>query len=130
MTRAGGCLCGAVRFSVTGDLPAPVACHCAQCRRGSGHYTAATWAPRAAVTIAGEVRWYPTKPTARRGFCPVCGSALFWETATDPATLSIEMGAFDGPTGLRLAAHMFTAEAGDYYTVSDGLPAYPGDLPE
>jgi hypothetical protein len=130
MTRIGGCLCGAVRFTVVGELPAPVACHCAQCRRGSGHFTAATWAPREAVAIDGNVRWYATRPTARRGFCPVCGSALFWETDADPATLSIEMGAFDAPTGLTLASHIFTAEQGDYYAIADDLPTYPRDLPE
>lgn len=130
MTRAGGCLCGAVRFTVSGPLPAPVACHCVQCRRGSGHFTAATWAPREAVAIEGEPRWYATRPTARRGFCPTCGSALFWLTDKDPSSISIEMGAFDAPTGLRLAAHIFTAEAGDYYAIADGLPTHAGDLPE
>ncbi|HEU0223222.1 MAG TPA: GFA family protein [Paracoccaceae bacterium] len=124
----GSCLCGAVRFEVAGPLAQPVACHCVQCRKGSGHFTASTWAPRAAVKVWGELRWYEYKPGARRGFCPNCGAAMFWETARDPDNLSIEMGAFDGPTGLRLARHMFTAEKGDYYALGDGLPGYPGDL--
>lgn len=121
MTHAGGCLCGAVRFIATGPLAAPVACHCVQCRRGSGHYTAATWAPREAIAVTGAVRWYAVKPGTRRGFCPVCGASLFWESDGDEM-LSIEMGVFDGPTGLRLAAHIFVAEKGDYYDLTDGLP--------
>lgn len=124
--RSGSCLCGAVRFRVTGPLEDPVACHCRECRKGSGHFTASTSAPRAAVEIEGEPRWFTLRPGVRRGFCPTCGAPLFWESAREPGMLSIEMGAFDGPSGLHLASHMFAAERGDYYSLADGLPAKPG----
>lgn len=130
MTLRGSCLCGAVRFVVEGLPSAPVACHCVQCRKGSGHYTASAAAPRAAVAISGAPRWYDINPTSRRGFCPECGTPLFWETARDPAMLSFELGAVDGPTGLRLAAHMFTDEKADYYEICDGLPAARGEREE
>ena len=32
------------------------------------------------------------------------------------------MGAFDAPTGTRLAKHIFVADQGDYYDIKDGLP--------
>ena len=32
------------------------------------------------------------------------------------------MGAFDTPTETKLALHIFVAEKGDYYEISDGLP--------
>jgi hypothetical protein len=32
------------------------------------------------------------------------------------------MGAFDDPTGTRLGIHVHTAEKGDYYEITDGLP--------
>ena len=41
-TIEGGCECGAVRYRVTGTLRKVVYCHCAQCRRTSGHFVAAT----------------------------------------------------------------------------------------
>lgn len=126
--RTGGCLCGRIRFTVTGPLAPPVACHCLQCRKGSGHFTASTWTARANLAVTGTPRWFATGPTARRGFCPECGAPLFWES-TRQEGLSIEMGAFDGPTGLALAAHMFTDEKGDYYALADGLPAHARDLP-
>lgn len=124
--REGGCLCGAVRFRVEGPLPAPIACHCEQCRRRSGHFAASTSAPREALTIAGKPRWYDWKPGVRSGFCPVCGAQLFWVRTADPE-ISIEMGAFDDPAGLRLAGHIFTAEKGDCYDIADGLPTAPQD---
>jgi hypothetical protein len=78
------------------------------------------------VTVEGKVRWYDWKPGVRSGFCSDCGAQLFWERTGEP-DLSVEMGAFDGPTGLRLAGHIFTAEKGDYYDIADGLPTAPRD---
>ena len=38
----GQCMCGQVRYEVHGPLRDVIACHCAQCRRASSHYVAAT----------------------------------------------------------------------------------------
>ena len=57
----------------------------------------------------------------RRGFCSTCGSFLFWEPIGRD-TIAIAMGAFDRPTGTRLARHIFVADKGDYYDIADGLP--------
>jgi hypothetical protein len=36
------------------------------------------------------------------------------------------MGAFEAPTGTRLAKHIFTADKGDYYDIGeDGVPRDP-----
>lgn len=116
-TRTGGCLCGGVSYTVTGPMRPVVACHCRQCRKTSGHHVAATSAPRDAVELAGEVTWYASSDTARRGFCGTCGSNLFWDGAG--ANLSIFAGTLDGPTGLTLAGHVFCADKGDYYDIND-----------
>lgn len=34
------------------------------------------------------------------------------------------MGAFDTPTGTKLKMHVFTADKGDHYELSDGLPQF------
>ncbi len=122
----GSCLCGAVTFEVTGDLPGLDACHCAMCRKHSGHYFASTDVPKAALTIRGEekVTWFQSSEKARRGFCSLCGSSLFW----DPPSrdwIGVAMGAFDTPTNTRIRVHIFVAEKGDYYDISDAVPQNP-----
>lgn len=69
----GGCLCGAVRFTVRGRPLKVGLCHCADCRKETGSVFSAyaDW-PRAAFSHEGEVKTY-----AGRSFCPVCGSRLF-----------------------------------------------------
>jgi hypothetical protein len=119
----GSCLCGAVRFEVAGELPAPSACHCSMCRKHTGHFEAGTDVPRSAVTIQGEqhVTWYRSSEKVRRGFCATCGSSLFFDPI-HADWIGIMMGAFDGPTGVRIAQHIFVADKGDYYDIADGVP--------
>lgn len=122
----GSCLCGAVRFTVSGTLSDPAACHCSQCRRQSGHYWASADAPNAAVAITGgdKVTWYQASDAARRGFCATCGSFLFWQRI-GADNISVAMGALAAPTETRLSTHIFVADKGDYYDIADGLPQHP-----
>ncbi|MFO6464099.1 GFA family protein [Jannaschia sp. KMU-145] len=127
MTGTGGCLCGAVRFTVDAPMRPVIACHCAQCRRSSGNHVAATSAPRDAVTVTGELRWFRSSDTARRGFCPTCGAPLFWDGPG--VNLSIMAGALDLPTGLSLAGHIFCADKADWYEIAGDLPQAAGADP-
>jgi len=112
-----------VSFEARGPLEPPDACHCSQCRRQSGHVWASTTVPRGALTIRGEDRltWYRSSEAVRRGFCSTCGSVLFWDPIEKDA-IGVAMGAFDPPTGTRLAGHIFVADKGDYYDIADALP--------
>jgi len=122
----GSCLCGAVTFEVTGRLPPPDACHCSMCRKTSGHYFAGTDVPRSALTIVGEehVTWFASSAKVRRGFCRTCGSSLFFDPLdrVKHDWIGVAMGAFDTPTETKLRIHIFVADKGDYYDISDGLP--------
>jgi hypothetical protein len=124
--HAGRCLCGAISFELAGELSAPDACHCTQCRRQSGHYWASTDVLREALTIKGaeHVSWFSSSEKVRRGFCSKCGSVLFWDPI-GRERIAVAMGAFDAPTGTRLKEHIFVADKGDYYEIGDGLPQRP-----
>jgi len=121
--HTGGCLCGAVRYQVTGPLRPVVLCHCSQCRRNTGHFMAATAAQHRDFRLRqeAELRWYLSSESARRGFCGRCGSTLFWQGA-ERDYISIAAGTLDGATGLTSACHIFVADKGDYYSIDDGLP--------
>ena len=120
---SGQCLCGAVRYEVRGPLRPVIACHCTECRRFSGGIWTATAARREHLTIHGEenVTWYAFSDRARRGFCGRCGASLFFSAPAMPH-MAIAAGTLNKPTGLKLAVHIFTAEAGDYYLLTDDLP--------
>lgn len=123
----GGCLCGAIRFTVTGPVQPPMACHCRGCQRQSGNFWVAITAPRGSVEISGEPGWISIGPRARRGFCPSCGGFLFWEPAAGDS-INIGLGNLDDATGLALASHTWCDEA-PLPIPEDGTPHYPGDRP-
>jgi hypothetical protein len=127
---SGSCLCGAVAFEADAPLREVIACHCTQCRRTSGHYWAATSVPldRFRLTRDEGLAWFRSSPGARRGFCRLCGASLFWAPEGE-ARISIAAGAFDGPTGLRTAAHWHPEDAGDYYAAAGPPPPPDPDPP-
>jgi hypothetical protein len=124
--HTGSCLCGAISFEIDSELGAAEACHCKQCRRWTGHFLVCTEVPRKALHIRGEeqLNWFHSSEKARRGFCSSCGSPLFFDP-TDRKKhqwIGVSMGSLDLPTGVNMALHIFVAEKGDYYEISDGLP--------
>ena len=123
--RTGRCLCGNVRFTIEGPVSGAAICHCGQCRRQGGHAWASAQAPREKIDIRGPVQWFAASEIATRGFCPRCGSFLFWnERAADE--LSFSLGALESPTGLRVEKHIFCDYKGDYYEIGeDGVPRTP-----
>ncbi len=119
----GSCLCGAVRYEVTGPLEDVLVCHCDECRRWTGHVSATAAANKQDVDLLEDrgLRWIQSPRSdaeARRGFCGECGSSLFWD-APGLETISISAGTLDGPTRLRVVSHWYVSQAGDYYEVGD-----------
>lgn len=125
MTRLGGCLCGKVRFTVEGEVRGVSYCHCSQCRRQTGHYLASVGVADTQIRIEGidAVGWYAASDVARRGFCRICGSVLFWRPV-EGDYYAVSAGSFDLPSGLDEDNHIFVADKGDYYEIDDGLPQF------
>ena len=76
----GGCLCGAIRYSVDAPLQNIVACHCSHCRKASGAGASHNaLVPSSAVAFtAGKPKTYTDTAhsgnTLYRHFCGDCGS--------------------------------------------------------
>jgi hypothetical protein len=100
-------------------------CHCSQCRRTSGHLWASTYAPFDALKFSADdgLEWYSSSSRAARGFCRNCGSSLFYRTNGE-AGVAIAAGCLDQTAGLRVGKHIFVADKGDYYEISDDAPTF------
>jgi hypothetical protein len=127
----GSCLCGAVKYQVTGPLRPVVACHCGQCQKTSGHYVAATSTKREHFELLEDsgLKWFFSSVGIRRGFCQECGGNLFWDTVELPS-ITIFAGTLDRtrgqPSGLQLVEHIYVEDKADYYEITDGLPQRQG----
>ena len=115
----GSCMCGQVTYQINGALRPITACHCTQCRKSSGHYSAATSTPNENLTTKGDsLKWFKSSDVASRGFCGTCGSNLFWRPVGKGRT-SIFSGSIDGPTELKIENQIFVEDKGDYYELPD-----------
>ena len=127
MPGRGSCLCGDIRYAVSGTLREIVVCHCGQCRKQMGMMMA-TDAKRSEIVIANEDKlvWYRASDFAARGSCPRCGTTLFW-LRDGAETISIAAGTLDEDGGVKVERHIFVADKGDRYEIGDGLPQYDYD---
>jgi len=118
------CLCGGVQFTLPGPARAITACHCHQCRKLSGHFSASFDAGEETLDYAARapLATYVTEGGGTRGFCRDCGSSL-WFRARD-GRFSVEAGCIAGATGGQMESHIFVSEKGDYYGIADGLPQH------
>ena len=125
--KEGGCLCGQVRYVVTGPLRGVVNCHCSMCQKlhgGMGSHTKAM-KKHIHITESRGLAWFKSSKIARRGFCRNCGSSLFWEPFELDAT-GILAGSVDSPTGLKTIGHIYVSESPDFCLLMDDLPKYSG----
>lgn len=119
----GQCECGKVRFEVDAVRDTVTVCHCTQCRRTSGHLWAATHATFSDLSFLEDegLEWFASSDWAKRGFCKICGSSLFYRL-NDEDGVGIAAGCLDMPTGLKVGKHIFVKDKGDYYQIADEAP--------
>src|SRR5215472_17323931 len=95
----GGCLCGAVRYRVTGEPVAAYVCHCTLCKRRTGSVRgfSAYFDDTAVQIISGELNIYEYRSDeSNRGgpmqFCPTCGTTVTWSAEAFPGIRGISAG--------------------------------------
>jgi len=123
----GGCLCGAVRYEVTGPLDVVNYCHCTQCQKSTGHFYASSMPTTGELRLLASetLKWYRSSSFAERGFCSTCGSQLFWRRVGG-AGFSFVVGSLDGDPKLAGGHHIFVEAKKSYYSINDGLPQHAG----
>ena len=123
----GGCLCGGVRYEITGPRRNVINCHCENCRRTHGHIAAYTSVHRSDLKLSNQqtLRWYHDQsPDTYRGFCNRCGASLFWDARDGRDKMAIAAGSLDDGSELKTIGHVYVAEAGHYYEIDDSLPQF------
>ena len=124
----GSCLCGAVRYEISGALGPIVFCHCRQCRKSQGGAFAVNAPVQASQfrLLAGEevLTEYESSPGKKRVFCKVCGSPILSKRANAPDVLRLRVGGVDSAIPGRPSAHIFVASNAAWFEITDTLPQH------
>ncbi len=127
----GGCLCGAVRFEITGKPLFLSHCHCSRCRKSAGIFAAIVMVRAGDFRLlSGEdqIRQYQPDPPYQhvRSFCGTCGSPL-GELLGSHDTFPVAASTLDDDPGVRPAIHVHAASKPDWYEITDRVKQVPGD---
>ena len=132
-TLSGSCLCGGVRYTVSGEAQRFYHCHCSRCRKasGTGHATN--------LFVQGSLTWNSGEelirtfklPEAERfanSFCEVCGSRMprFIEKL---GMVFIPAGSLEDEPDIRPQARIFLDSRTKWScdeAVLPGFERYPG----
>ena len=123
MAVQGSCLCGGVRFELTGEFEPRSFCHCASCKRLSGGVGTANGSARAdeirIVEGADLLRTYQPEEGSAKTFCSRCGSNLFGGGWPDSETASVRLPAIDTPFEGAPNRHIYTRSLAPWETLPD-----------
>lgn len=120
----GGCLCGEIRFEITGEDIGSAYCHCRMCQRASG----------TAVNVGtgfltdefritqGEPTIYKSSEICERLFCPTCGSQLLKKYLPWPEWIYVRTGCLDNPENFAPSYHIAIESQLPWHDIHDDLP--------
>jgi hypothetical protein len=127
---SGACLCGSIRYTVTGPFDRFYFCYCSRCRKATGTAHASN-----IFTTPDRIKWLSGKDNVRRfelpeaerfckTFCKECGSAVPG-VSRDGKMLMIPAGGLESDPGIRPQAGIFWMDRAAWY--DDGLTAHHYD---
>ncbi len=129
----GGCLCGAVRFEISGAIRNIVCCHCSRCRKAQGSAFATNGIVQAAaftiVSGQDELTGYESTPGQTKYFCRICGSPIMSTNASQPGRVRVRLGTVESDITERPMAHIFVSSKANWEEIGDDLPRYDGYEP-
>ena len=132
--RAGGCLCGKVRYELSSEPFDAGWCHCRTCQLWGGAPAmafASVPTPDFAFT-KGErsVRWLKSSSFGRRAFCAECGSPLQVRVDYQPETIDFPIATLDDPDATAPEFHIFWGSKVAWFNPGDTLPRHEKFRPE
>lgn len=130
----GSCLCGTVRFEISGPIRDIVCCHCSRCRKAQGSAFATNGNVSAAqfrfLTGEDNLSAYRSSAQQTKYFCRSCGSPMLSRSTRAPELVRVRLGTLDSEISERPVAHTYVDSKACWEDIDAALPRIAGALPE
>ena len=129
MTKAfkGSCLCGEIRFSVSGFSEKAANCYCSMCRKFHGAAFGTLVAVQGLQWLSGEplLKEFVAPNGTVRTFCSCCGSSLGFRVKGAPQEdIELAISLFDEDIPVNIDAQIYTAYKANWCSLDPKLPSY------
>ena len=133
-TLTGGCMCGAVRYSIAEKPLAAGLCHCDRCRPQSGSaFSTIIIIKRSAFKLEGSTQVFEDVGSSGlkvgRRCCAKCGSPLTTEPDVTPELMMVKAGGIDSNEWFRPAMELFVGRRRPWVTPVPGAAQFEGNPP-
>lgn len=112
----GGCLCGAVRYTIAAQPVLEAVCHCRNCQKQAGSaFSVLFGVPKDSVARTRTLTVYhdtgDSGAAVYRQFCGTCGSPVITEVPGLPDMIFIKAGTLDDPSWLKPTVQFYCSRA-------------------
>jgi len=129
----GGCLCGGIKYEITGKIRNIICCHCSECRKaqGSAYATNGVVSEASFNIVSGEnlLSSFEPSPGYTKLFCSNCGSPIISKSTRNPGVVRVRVGTIETDIQEMPEAHIFVGSKANWDEVCGELPRFD-DFPE
>ncbi|NKJ49844.1 aldehyde-activating protein [Burkholderia sp. SG-MS1] len=124
---AGGCLCGAVHYSVKDEFVYALNCHCSNCRRATGSAFkpfAGIERDKLCITEGKDnLLVFGDEQASHDVHCKTCGSLMF-SVVRNGEFAHVTLGTLTDTPTIRPTAHIFVGSKAPWHAITDHLPQH------
>ncbi|MEO5492998.1 MAG: GFA family protein [Sphingomonas sp.] len=135
MTIAGGCRCGAVRYTIAAErIDAVYCCHCTDCQRWSGSaFSEQAVVREDAISATGPVIEFtlttPSGAQSHQRACGVCHNRLWNANSSRPGIVTVRAGTLDHNRALQPRAHIWVNSKQPWIALPVDVPTFDENAP-
>jgi len=125
----GGCLCGAIRYVLTGPSMLVCQCCCKDCQKatGTGH-TTIIGIHKSQLEMTGDPAGYTSRGDSggevTRHFCSTCAGRLYTSGDLPGDVIMVQAGSLDDPSAVQPERVIYLRDAPRWDRFDDALPKF------
>ena len=125
--RSGRCMCGLVTWTYSGDTTRNLVCYCTDCQRAtSSPLTAFLGLHSEKLHWNGKIEDFESSPGTFRGFCPACGTRLYFRSQRWPKEIHVHAATLTDPSVYLPDAQVFVGSRAGWLDRLDSIPGHEG----
>ena len=124
---SGRCMCGSVTWTYTGGTTRNLVCYCTDCQRAtSSPLTAFLGMLTTQLHWSGKIEHYESSAGTYRGFCPACGTRLYFRSDRWLEETHVHAATLTNPNDYRPDAQVLMRSRAGWLDLLDAIPGHDG----